>query len=253
MNLLIDIGNSRIKWGLASNGVLHWTAGAAHHADWLDYLPLEQADSIWLASVAAPEAADAVAERAAHAGLHCSHLTAEAHFGRLENGYSSPARLGVDRWMACIGAVARYAGSVMIVDAGTALTLDWIDADCRHQGGLITPGIATMRQRLSGATQLALPDGETPDTDLGTSPPTAIERGTRYSAIALIDEMARRYPAEHRLLTGGESGMIASELGVAWDVTWDQAPDLVLEGLAQYSDAHSGGLPNPAVNSQNRA
>lgn len=247
MNLVIDIGNSRVKWALTRADSIE-TAYASDRADaWLERLPLSEADSIWLASVGAPQTAEAVTAHAAASGIACNRLTTTARFRALVNGYTEPARLGVDRWMACIGAVQRCVGAIMVVDAGTALTLDWIDAERHHQGGLITPGIATMRRYLADSAHLPVPSQQSDDDMLGINPSAAIERGTLYSAASLVNEMVRRYPADHYLLTGGEAGLIQSQLSGAWQ----NMPNLVLEGLAAYACYAGRDLPATNVTGQN--
>ncbi|NNC24210.1 type III pantothenate kinase [Salinisphaera sp. USBA-960] len=233
MNLLIDVGNSRAKWALSTGRTVHATDCSERSGDWLSRLPIDQASSVWLASVAASDVADAVVARAADAGIDCRRLRSESRFGALENGYSVPGQLGVDRWMACVAAVARFKGSILIVDTGTALTLDWIGADCRHQGGFITPGIGTMRQRLCGATQLDLPAEQDVLNIPGVASSQAIERGTRLSAVSLVDAMAHQYPTDKRLLTGGEASLIQPHLADEWQCV----PDLVLQGIAEYASA----------------
>lgn len=231
MNLLIDLGNSCVKWALTSDCAIQNSARLDRQANWLRELPFHRASAVWLANVAAPESADAVEQSASQQGVVCHRLLSEPRFGSLKNGYTEPEKLGVDRWMACIGAISRCDASILVVDAGTALTLDWIDAEQQHQGGLITPGIATMRQRLIGATQLQLPTENSNDTELGKSPSQAIERGTRLSAVTMIDAMAARHATDHRLLTGGESELLRHHLSHNWQIV----PDLVLEGVAQYA------------------
>lgn len=247
MNLVIDIGNSRVKWALAQAGRIEAAYASDRTSAWLDRLPIAEADAIWLASVGAPQAAEDVTARAAASGIVCNRLTASARFEDLVNGYPEPARLGIDRWMACIGAVQRCSGSIMVVDAGTALTLDWIDAEHHHHGGLITPGITTMRRRLAESTQLSAPDRQSAGDVLGISPSGAIERGTFYSAVCLVNDMVRRYPADHCLLTGGEAGSIQSHLTGAWQ----HIPNLVLEGLATYAWRGSRDLPGANATGQN--
>jgi len=231
VNLLIDLGNSRVKWALTGNGAILNSTSLDRQANWLRELPFHRASAVWLANVAGPDSADAVEQIASQRGLVCHRLLSEPRFGNLKNGYTEPERLGVDRWMACIGAISSCDASILVADAGTALTLDWIDAEQQHQGGLITPGVATMRHRLVGATQLQLPAENSMDAELGKSPSQAIERGTRAAAVAMIDAMAQRHATDYRLLTGGESELLRPHLSHDWHTV----PDLVLEGIARYA------------------
>lgn len=241
MNLLIDIGNTRVKWGLARDGVLADTGAVwrGELADWTGQLPRAGVDVIYVASVAHDSAIEALAAHAAHCGVALHQVASTARSGGLVNGYPEPARLGVDRWMACIAAHARGEGSVLVADVGTALTLDWVGADGRHGGGLITPGVTSMRTALRAATQLRpthMPDEHAwlaRDTD------SAIATGTLRSAVALLDAAASDLAPDRLLLTGGEAAMLAARLNRVWQI----APHLVLEGLAVHAarERRAGG------------
>jgi type III pantothenate kinase len=136
-------------------------------------------------------------------------------------------------------AARRYGpGPVCVVDAGTALTIDAISAEGRHLGGLIAPGITSMRLIIDERTQLSLPqDSESPallaqDTD------SAIASGTLQSAVALIERVYTRLigtldVTPRALLTGGEARLLYPHLQNEWTIV----PHLVLEGLARYAEA----------------
>lgn len=234
MNLLVDIGNTRVKWGLAREGVLADTGAVwrGELADWTGQLPRAGVEAIYAASVAHDSAADVLAAHAAHCGIALHRVVSAARSGALVNGYADPQQLGVDRWMACIAAQARGEGAVLVADVGTALTLDWIGADGRHGGGLITPGVSSMRSALRAATQLRpthMPDEHAwlaRDTD------SAIAAGTLRSALALLDAAAVDLAPARLLLTGGEAPLVAARLSHVWQI----APHLVLEGLAVHAE-----------------
>ena len=89
-------------------------------------------------------------------GMHCD---VDVHFARSEreacgvtNSYRQPRRLGVDRWVAMIGARAEFETTCLVVDAGTAVTLDAIDGSGRHLGGQIIPGVRLMAASLASET-----------------------------------------------------------------------------------------------------
>lgn len=234
MKLLVDVGNSRVKWALAEAGVLRETGaiGLDDALAWTDSLPRARIKALYVASVAHDSAVEALAMYARANGMAMHRARSGARFGRLINGYVEPAQLGVDRWMACIAAEARGAGSVLVADVGTALTVDWIGADGRHGGGLIAPGVASMRLALQAATQLRptqksdVPVWLTRDTD------SAIATGTLRCASAMLNAAALDLAPERLLLTGGEASLIAPGLAQAWTL----APQLVLEGLALYAE-----------------
>lgn len=239
MDLLIDIGNSRVKWGLARAGVLADTGaiGRDRCPDWTTALPAEAVAGIYVASVAHDSAIEVLAAFAAQRSLPLRQVASSRQSGPLVNGYAEPARLGVDRWMACIAAQARGPGSVLVADVGTALTLDWVGADGAHGGGLIAPGVNSMRRALRQSTQLR--PTQTPDANawLARDTDSAIATGTLRCAITLLDAAACDLAPERLLLTGGEAALIAPRLALPWQV----APHLVLEGLALHAERAARG------------
>lgn len=239
MNLLIDIGNTRVKWGLARAGVLADTGAIwrEHTPDWTTELPAEAVSALYVASVAHDSAIEALTGFAAHRGLALQRVVSGPRSGALLNAYAEPERLGVDRWMACIAAQARAAGSVLVADVGTALTLDWVSADGGHGGGLIAPGVNSMRAALRRTTQMR--PTHTPDEHawLARDTDSAIAAGTLRCAIALLDSAAAELAPERLLLTGGEATLIAPRLAQPWQV----APHLVLEGLALHAERDARG------------
>lgn len=231
MNLLLDIGNSRVKWALAQ-GELLVESGVVRREDsprWTNRLPSDSVDALFVASVAHDSALEALAMHARSLGAALHVVRTSARSGDLVNGYREPARLGVDRWMACVGARARADGeSVLVADVGTALTLDWIAADGAHGGGLITPGIGSMRAALRATTQLRPDSLPATDTWLARDTDTAIAAGTLRSVIALLDGAAVDLAPDRLLITGGEAHWVIDRLTRDWEF----CPQLVIEGLA---------------------
>jgi type III pantothenate kinase len=156
--------------------------------------------------------------------------------GGVRNAYPQPAKLGVDRWLAMIGAHALERGAVCIVSVGTAMTIDGVAADGRHLGGVIVPGpdlmITSLLKNTSDIAQRALQgvagDGLFADNTLG-----AIRQGAEHALAALIERtvgvMRRTLNETPKLLvTGGASDRIEKALGLPYRAV----PDLVLQGLA---------------------
>jgi len=244
MNLLLDIGNSRVKWALAHNDMLVETGAVRREGSprWTDSLPSDSVDALFVASVAHDSAIEALAMHARALGVGLHVVRTSAHFGDLVNGYREPLRLGVDRWMACIGARARAPNqSTLVADVGTALTLDWIDADGAHGGGLITPGLASMRAALRATTQLRPDSQPATDTWLAQDTDTAIAAGTLRSVIALLDGAAVDLAPQRLLITGGEAHWVVERLASRWEF----CPQLVIEGVAlQAMHEQQSSLPN---------
>jgi type III pantothenate kinase len=157
--LLIDLGNSRIKW--------LWSRGAEldlESAGRGDLTALELACSapgaarpaaVLISSVAGAERTAQVVDLCAGlSGVKPRLLAAQAEQCGVRNGYHDPARLGVDRWLAIVAAVHRYGKPVVVWDLGTATTLDAVDETGQHLGGWILPGPATMLDSLARQTTL---------------------------------------------------------------------------------------------------
>lgn len=152
MKLLIDAGNTRIKWRLLHGDDL-LDAGAVPHSQ-ADAL-VQQFNQrggirqVWLANVAGEEL-----ERVWHSldGATLRVLRAQSQQCGVYNGYRHPEQLGIDRWAALIAAWTRYARACLVVTCGTATTIDALTASAEFRGGLILPGFDVMRRSLSGAT-----------------------------------------------------------------------------------------------------
>ncbi len=237
MKLLLDVGNSRLKWAWWDHDLK--PGGAVTHAGRspeaaLDAINLELKPSeVWAASVAAPAlraALEAWAMR--HLKLAVRWVSSEGKACGVRNAYAQPEKLGVDRWLAVIAAYHRVGAAAFVVDAGTALTLDAVDVEGRHLGGLIAPGLTTQRHSVHSQTQVRADALEGHAKWLGTDTDTAVAWGTLHGAIGLIERVYAGIRHEHAsitpIATGGEAPLLLPYLGPGWI----SAPDLVLEGLA---------------------
>lgn len=233
MNLYVDIGNTRIKWACGDVQGLHGHGALVLSAtpDWVQRLPLAGVARVVVASVADAAPLAVLQAQAAVHGVTVHVARTTSRVGAVVNAYAEPQAHGVDRWMACLAAHARGPGSVLVADAGTATTLDWIDADGRHGGGLIAPGLAAMRSSLRTNTQLRPGDLHPQDGWLASDPESAITVGTLRSAIALLDSAVVEFGPDRLLITGGDAKLLSPYLAHDWQL----APQLVLEGLAYYA------------------
>lgn len=239
MMLLADIGNTRIKWAESRDNRLGGYGAAVHAGTSLDevltaaWSPLERPTRIVAVNVAGNTAATALTHFCTrHFSLAPDFLLSSARCGVVVNGYHDPSQLGADRWAAVIGAFLRYGGPVCVVACGTAITVDAVNREGRHLGGLIAPGIATMRKALAGATA-AIPDAAGEVAALfGLNTRTAVACGVTQAAAGLIERTVRRITAElgtgmQVLLTGGDAEYLQSQLTGRYTL----APHLVLEGV----------------------
>lgn len=241
MKLLLDIGNSRVKWAVSGAGLVPGAAighaGRALELALAEIRPSTSPDAIWAASVASLElraVVEAWTKQCFH--LPVTWVSSRQHACGVSNAYADPVRLGVDRWLAVIAGHARLQASeaevALVVDAGTALTLDVVDRKGQHLGGLIAPGLTTQRQSVRRQTQVRADEGRaaTPawlaqDTD------AAVAWGTYHGLIALIERIHAGICREHDsvlpILTGGDAAHLLPSLTPEWVL----ATDLVLEGL----------------------
>lgn len=228
--LLLDIGNTRIKWGLADGGRLDAVQAVAHEGDpvsALAALPATDAP-VWLASVLDADLnaqVCAALQRRYPAGLH--QPRAQAHCLGLRNAYDEPQRLGVDRWLAMVGLWHRLGDAFCVVSAGTALTFDAVDARGQHLGGLIAPGIRAMERATLGSTRFSTVVLPTPDRPLlADNTEACVAQGALHAALGLI-ERAVVDCGGVRFIAGGDGPLLLPHLPGQWSL----CPNPVLEGL----------------------
>ena len=241
--LLVDIGNSRLKWALCNRSLYGQCA-----ADYDPAYPEQAFERAWArlheppalvcaCNVAGPEVAAALCSWCAQRwGVSVEFAGTARRWGKLVNGYRDSARLGVDRWLAMIAAWKQASGSLCVVDCGTALTVDVVDGSGRHRGGLILPGQGAMHAALLQRLP-HLPDPGYPATSAGLGSDTrdAVRYGMYYATVGALARIASdvqaRYGAQTRFYAcGGGAAQAARHLGRGCR----QIPDLVLKGLADY-------------------
>lgn len=235
MNLLIDMGNSRLKWAFTTAGQILTGAPLAN-----DRINRDELFRLWkgvyrprriaVSCVSANRLLELVQSVARELWLDVEIILVRSQaqaFGVM-NAYQQPEKLGVDRWLSLVAVWQKYRSPACIVDCGTAITVDLINADGRHLGGLISPGLMLMKKSLGQGTE-ALPVTEASHPfALANYTEAAIYSGTLMAAIGLIEHVLAKQPANLRLiLTGGDAEFIAGQL----DVTATVDPDLVLRGL----------------------
>jgi type III pantothenate kinase len=156
----------------------------------------------------------------------------------VRNAYPQPERLGVDRFLALVAAHAEVPGAVVVASCGTAFTLDALDGDGRHLGGLLAPSPESMQAALYGAAaRLGAPtDGKI--VEFADQTADAIVSGCWFAAAALTERFVAR--VTRRLAVVPElfvSGGSAERLATLLERPHRLAPQLVLQGLARLADA----------------
>jgi len=232
MKLLIDAGNTRIKWALADG------------QDWLrsGVLPVEQAvdlahqfagmegiRQVWASNVAGEEAARHIRNISIGQPPVQAHfiVAQEAQCG-VRNGYSNPSQLGSDRWAALIAAWHLVRGSCLVVNSGTATTVDALSATGEFIGGLILPGVELMQRGLNDTTaRLKTCKGSYQAFPLNTA--DALSSGAIQASCGAIE---RQYAllndsAIPVVLSGGAAAALQHHLNVPLRIV----DNLVLQGL----------------------
>jgi type III pantothenate kinase len=234
--LLLDIGNSRLKWSeAAANGALTPPQFAQHDGDiaaTIAGLQLPRAQPVWVASVLGEDHEPAIATAIREAtGAAPSFARVRQDLLKLHVAYEEPQRLGVDRWLTMLALWSRApAEAFCVAGAGTALTFDAVDASGRHLGGLIAPGLTTAQRAVDASTRFAIrqagKSGEKFAAGLGTDTEGCVRQGALHACVGLIERASRNLQGA-KYLTGGDAATLLPHLGRGWE--W--RPNAVLDGL----------------------
>ena len=241
MKLFLDVGNTAAKWRLR-RGEERREGGNQHLRDW-EQLSSQltrvvgdaELESLHVASVAGLEA-DAVlaAELSATLGMPPNFYYSPAADGGITNCYAEPARLGVDRWLAMVDAWHRTEGAAIVVDCGSALTIDLVDSTGQHRGGYIVPGLRMLESGLLAKTASVRFHEAQAWTSLapGESTVACVHNGTMRMTVAFITEtvVALQNLVQDTcpvFVTGGDAMDV-----MAWlPDGFCHLPDMVLDGL----------------------
>jgi type III pantothenate kinase len=243
MNLLIDIGNTRLKWALLNDGRVQPGGVFAHigkpmaadvRGEWGE---LSRVSAVFVASVISPAREQELAAFVREVvGVAPVFVRSPASALGVRNAYAEPARLGVDRFLALAAAHAHAQRLQVLVSAGTALTVDALDPHGSHLGGMIVASPRMMRAAvLAGTARVDVDDGVC--TELPRSTADAVVTGSLYAAAGAIerfrDALARRMGTSPVVvLSGGGGGEIEALIAPV-----ERTHDLVLRGLALWAEA----------------
>jgi type III pantothenate kinase len=244
VDLEIDAGNSRLKWRLRGDDKAWPIRLATTPADIAHAITNESGvtdpvcdriDRVRIASVRSPESlAELVVESSRLFGLDPEVAKVMSTHAGVTIRYSDPSRLGVDRWLAMLAAHAASTKACLVVDCGTALTIDKLTESGEHCGGYIIPGLALMRRSLEENTRIRLnKEFEIGGVALGHSTDEAVYHGSLAAAVALIKakfEESNQEEVERELfITGGGADELMPHLK---HCRARHMPDLVLDGLS---------------------
>lgn len=246
MKLLVDVGNSRIKWKYGETAAV---ADSLEQLDaqWqgLDKRGIQRAIGGCVRGKALARQIDELA--LTRFKIRVDWQAAEPEACGVTNAYANPQDLGIDRWAALIAAHARYTDQpCIVVDAGTAITVDMLEASGMHRGGVILPGAGSLFDTLTRAEQLFPDSSQNLHALANTVQP--LTNNTRDALLAgiifmvqggvktVIEQQAEQIKAKIEvlpiLITGGDSIMLKLD-----SLQTVQVPDLVLEGLSLLAES----------------
>ena len=242
MILELDCGNSWIKWRVLSSAdsqvlFVGSVAGVEQLIDALLGLPGLNLLRCRLSSVRSQDITSRLTDLiSGKFAIECVVARSLPRWAGVTNGYCEPDRLGVDRWLAMLAAFNRVAGACLIIDVGTAVTIDFVSQDGRHLGGYICPGLRLMTEQLvanaQGLAHLQVGVESLLDLSPGQSTADAVLRGGVLMLRGFIEAQLRLAPdllgeSFTLFLTGGDAELVG-ELSVQARVV----NDLVFVGLA---------------------
>lgn len=239
MILEIDAGNTRIKWRcLSVSADQPGASGVAEDERELiaQFSGESGLTAIRLSCVRGPDAIEQISEWARTSlGITVQVAKVTRECAGVSNYYSDMSRMGVDRWLAMLAAFNRARGACVIVDAGTAMTVDAISAEGAHLGGYILPGRQLQAKVLQDNTRIRLKTEPGPAIDFGHDTEAAVVNGIYASQVALIEKVlnscSKKSDNLKLYLAGGDALTLSELLAHSDAFEVETVSDLVLDGL----------------------
>lgn len=243
--ILIDIGNSRIKWALKSdyeyslqNPIVHSKGNIAEKDLWKFSAVESTEDKV--CKVIISSVLDEPANRYLKKQFELLFPIKDVFFVRsiasgfgIKNGYQQPERLGVDRFVAMVGARAITKQALVVVDIGTAITIDLLSATGEHKGGLISAGLGLLRNSLGRSTANLPLISDSNCSFPATETESAIAGGTILTLAGLVNHIYSMQNNDYKLiLTGGDAETVSPYINAAHQII----PDLIFKGLNVIAD-----------------
>ena len=240
MSLLVDVGNSRIKWANSNNLTIDnhgsFTLKQLSLGESLDshWQQIKNPKHVWISNVAGKDIAHTLSDFIKHKwGINPVFAKVQRERSGVVNGYEDANQLGIDRWLAIVAAWNKYHAPTCIVDCGTAITIDGISQSGRHIGGLIIPGIDLLLNTLNTATDGINTEAVyTPKLEFGFSTSVCTVNGAGFAVVSLIDKVVEKMQSEQAneiccVITGG----YAEKINYLLAHKFNEEPHLVLHGL----------------------
>lgn len=236
--LCIDIGNTRLKWGVCQLADVNFLrSGVVENIKDISqddlnsfFLELEPMP-VWVSSVSSYDLVACLSDWVKENwGLEVNNVETHLKHYKSLNGYQKPSDLGVDRWLAMVAVQYRLINNYCVIDAGTAITIDVVDGNGNHIGGVIMPGKQLMLSALfSGADRIAEDSGEF--VMLADNTSDAVYSGVISCLVGGVDRVLSGVEKQNMnirfVVTGGDAALLGQYLG------YDMAIEinLVLEGV----------------------
>ncbi len=240
--LLIDIGNTNLKWAWSSNlSAIESVSHIEQDAEQLIaqcWQNMRCPERVLIANVAGLEKERIVSEWVQeHWRIPPEFVSSTPQAAGVVNGYRNPSQLGVDRWLTLLAVKNRYQKAACIVDCGTAITIDMVDETGLHWGGLILPGLRLMREAIFEKTHIPRSEKMEAEGLWAKDSHSAIASASLNAAVALVEKVMHQSEAKlgalpELVLTGRDADAVAKELDLAWHIV----PDLVMQGLCCLSE-----------------
>jgi type III pantothenate kinase len=242
MYLLIDAGNTRVKWvylDSAPNDASEVLYGSLN--DLIDSFQSIDATSTKVLLSAVNQVDELLLLLKENSFIDIVSVKSKSKQAGITNSYDQPERMGIDRWLAMIGSykiLAPLTGckGVVVIDAGSALTIDVLNQDGVHQGGYIVPGLAMSQAALFANTEqvkrydetITYTDNNREFNKLGNNTLQCVEYGVINQQVAFIEKVTQQYPDFEVMITGGDCELLAG-----YFTTARVDKNLVLKGLWQ--------------------
>ena len=238
MYLLIDIGNTRIKWQQRNDkDILLTDSILVEEFMDIDFSSIKSIDKIIVSNVNHSVVLDKLKEILSK--FKCPIIeTTPISNEYLINDYEDHKTLGIDRWLTALGAWKLYQRPLLVINAGTAITIDLVELDkeskAHFKGGMILPGVAISLAVLNNSTNLI-------DTEIGKShypslnTKDAVTTGIMTSIQGAVNLVCKKLPSSLPiLLTGGDANLIFEQAQDDWKSRIKLEGDLIFEGLMFY-------------------
>tara|TARA_R110001592_G_scaffold82446_1_gene244158 strand:- start:971 stop:1708 length:738 start_codon:yes stop_codon:yes gene_type:complete len=235
--LELDVGNTAIKWRRLKAAEVVESGRLIDGVDGVCDLLLGAVDMIRVGSVASSDLEARLRAMLAQSGLEYKFATSQLECAGVVNGYQDVHKMGVDRWLAMVAAFQVKRQACVVIDAGTALTIDVLNNDGLHQGGYILPGVSLVLKVLAGGTgrvRFGAEDARSIAPGLNTD--SCVHNGKWLGLVGAV----RAALSEAELLIGdqydvfitGGDGLTLRRLAGEVAASWCYHEDLVLDGLA---------------------